>query len=477
MKTKEKIFALMAIVTLLRLFYINCIPLLGDEAYYWQWARHLDWGYYEQGPMTALVIWIFTLFTKISTVFTVRLGAVALSLGTMTAFYFTYKKFDPDDTGEKNNLNGLLLINLSIIYAVGSVLMMHDTVMVFFYSLFLYNFLNIIEEPENKTHWINGGILLGLGIMSKLTMGTVYMAVLAFLLLTKTFKKYLKSFILLTAFTLVFTSPLIYWNIVHDMATLKYLFIRGNSGAGITLKYFFELIGSQIGLVSPLIFALLIPAFLNSAMKPAFEKKFALATLFWVSIAPFILLSLKSRVEANWPAFTFLPLFFLAAPVLASMKKIWRGTIIWISFTLVLFVHIQVAWPVIPLPEKNDPLKKTYGYKELAEKLYSDYNKIPEKSGFFWASRHYQVASLLSFYMPGQPDFFVLINHESSKNFRFWKGYEKFRGASCLFVYNEPWEIDEMSKFFTEHGSSAEISVPYKYGEKKILVSMMKGLK
>ena len=98
MKTKEKIFALMAIVTLLRLFYINCIPLLGDEAYYWQWARHLDWGYYEQGPMTALVIWIFTLFTKISTVFTVRLGAVALSLGTMTAFYFTYKKFDPDDT-------------------------------------------------------------------------------------------------------------------------------------------------------------------------------------------------------------------------------------------------------------------------------------------------------------------------------------------------------------------------------------------
>jgi dolichol-phosphate mannosyltransferase len=467
----------MGLVTALRLVYINCIPLLGDEAYYWQWARHLDWGYYEQGPMVAIIIWIFTFFTKVSNVFTVRLGAVVLSLATMIAAYLTYKKFNPEDTDDKENLLNMLLINFSIIYAIGSVLMMHDTVMVFFYSLFLYNFLNILEAPDNNTNWGNAGVLLGLGIMSKLTMGTVYVAVLAFLLLTSSFKKYFKGFLWFTFMTVLFTTPLIYWNMTHDFATLKYLFIRGAPGHGVTLKYFFELIGSQFGLISPFIFILFIPAFAGAAFKPAFGKKFAFATFFWVSIAPFLLLSIKSRVEANWPAFTFLPMFFLAAPVLASMKKGLRRAVLMVSFVLVLFVHVQVAWPIIRLPEKNDPLKKTYGYKELAEKLYNDYNEISDKRGVFWAARHYQTASLLSFYMPGQPEFYILINHESNKNYRFWKGYEKFKGTQCLFVYNEPWEIDEMSKFFDSHDASLTVSVPYKYGEKSVFVSLMKGLK
>jgi len=334
-----------------------------------------------------------------------------------------------------------------------------------------------MEEPENNTHWGHAGILLGLGIMSKLTMGTVYVAVLAFLLLTSSFKRYFKGFFLFTAMTILFTAPLIYWNMTHDLATLKYLFIRGAPGQGVTLKYFFELIGSQLGLVSPFIFILFIPAFAGAAFKPAFEKKFAFATFFWVTIAPFLLLSIKSRVEANWPAFTFLPLFFLASPVLAAMKKGTRNAILLLSFALVLFVHVQVAWPLIRLPEKNDPLKKTYGYKELAEKIYNDYNKISGKGGAFWATRHYQTASLLSFYMPGQPEFYILINHESNKNYRFWKGYGKFKGAQCLFVYNEPWEIDEMSRFFDSHDPVSTVSVPYKYGERAVFVSLMKGLR
>jgi 4-amino-4-deoxy-L-arabinose transferase-like glycosyltransferase len=477
MKRKHWIFVLIGFVTMLRLIYINCIPLLGDEAYYWQWARHLDWGYYEQGPMVAVVIWLFTVFTKISTVFTIRLGAVILSAATTISAYFTYKKFNPGDKDDRENLYLFALINFSIIYSIGSVLMMHDTVMVFFYALFLYNFINLIEEPEHKAHWMNAGILLGLGIMSKITMGTVYIAVLVLLLLTGSFKRYIKNFLLFTLFTALFSAPLIYWNFIHGFATVKYLFIRGNPGSGITLRYFFELIGSQIGLISPFIFLLFIPAFIKNGFRPAFEKKFGFTVLFWVSIIPYLLLSLKSRVEANWPAYTFLPMFFLAAPVLASSGKIWRNTVLYASLALVLFVHIQTAWPVIPLPEKNDPLKKTYGYKELAQKLYTDYKEFPGAKPFFWATRHYQTASLLSFYMPGQPEFYILINHESNKNYRFWKGYEKYRGGSCVFVYNEPWEIYEMSKFFSSTGVSTVLSVPTKYGSKKSYACIMKGLK
>ena len=34
-------------------FLVFRFPLAPDEAYYWQWSRHLDLGYYDQGPMIA----------------------------------------------------------------------------------------------------------------------------------------------------------------------------------------------------------------------------------------------------------------------------------------------------------------------------------------------------------------------------------------------------------------------------------------
>lgn len=482
MKNKYLIFAIIGIVTFFRLIYINFLPLLGDEAYYWQWARHLDFGYYEQGPITALVIWIFTFFTKTSTVFTVRLGAVVLSFATMLAAYFTYKKFRPLDTDNKENLLNILLINSSLIYAIGAVLMMHDTVMVFFYALFLYNLTFIIKEPENNKHWAHAGILLGLGIMSKLTMGTVYIGVVAFLLLSGTLKKYLKGFIFFTLFTFLFTLPYIYWNFAHDFATVKYLFIRGGSNTGFTLKYFLELLGSQTALVSPLLFIIFIPAFIRNIKKPAFDINFAFVTLFWASIIPFFLLSFKSRVEANWPAFAFLPLFFLASEYIMSLpKNIKRAvslSVIVSGMLLISIVYIQVACPIIPMAEKNNPMKKTYGYKELAPQVDAIYKELAVKDRTFFSSRHYQMASLLSFYMPHQPEFYVLIKHESNKNYRFWTGYDKFKGANCLFVYTEPWESWEMEKFFNNRAFTREIDVALPgISMRKYYVDYFEGLK
>src|SRR4051812_14024375 len=50
---------LIAGVLLARLIYLIWLTpwqLLGDEAYYWQQARHLDWCYNEKGPLLAWMI-------------------------------------------------------------------------------------------------------------------------------------------------------------------------------------------------------------------------------------------------------------------------------------------------------------------------------------------------------------------------------------------------------------------------------------
>src|SRR5881394_3639801 len=51
--------ALLAGVLLVRLAYavwLSPVELAGDEAYYWEQARHLDWCYSEKGPALAWLI-------------------------------------------------------------------------------------------------------------------------------------------------------------------------------------------------------------------------------------------------------------------------------------------------------------------------------------------------------------------------------------------------------------------------------------
>src|SRR3954454_1641880 len=43
-------------VRLVYLVWLSPFELLGDEAYYWEWSRHLDLCYYEKGPGLAYLI-------------------------------------------------------------------------------------------------------------------------------------------------------------------------------------------------------------------------------------------------------------------------------------------------------------------------------------------------------------------------------------------------------------------------------------
>ena len=69
---------LIAVAGGLRLLYLAkfCpLDLAPDEAYYWDWSRHLDWSYHSKGPLVALLI---RLSCEIfgDTMFAVRVPAV-----------------------------------------------------------------------------------------------------------------------------------------------------------------------------------------------------------------------------------------------------------------------------------------------------------------------------------------------------------------------------------------------------------------
>ncbi len=73
------VWILVGLVTLMRCVAVFKVPLTGDEAYYWEWSRHLAFGYVDHPPMVAWTVGLFAPFGTESPGVT-RLGFVLCGL-------------------------------------------------------------------------------------------------------------------------------------------------------------------------------------------------------------------------------------------------------------------------------------------------------------------------------------------------------------------------------------------------------------
>ena len=84
----RRLMALIVGVLLFRLLYAWFVPLdlVHDEAYYWDWSRQLDYGYFSKPPMIAWLIGLSTSLGGAST-FVVRLPAIVLATAGLVFVY------------------------------------------------------------------------------------------------------------------------------------------------------------------------------------------------------------------------------------------------------------------------------------------------------------------------------------------------------------------------------------------------------
>src|SRR5690606_13388320 len=64
-----------------QLFISQGFELAHDEAYYWLYSKHLDWGYFDHPPMVGIIIKLFS-FLPHSEI-GVRIGFILLQFGTL----------------------------------------------------------------------------------------------------------------------------------------------------------------------------------------------------------------------------------------------------------------------------------------------------------------------------------------------------------------------------------------------------------
>ena len=151
-----------------RIFMVTAVPLdlIHDEAYYWDWSRQLDWGYYSKPPLVAWLIALSTWFGGASA-FAVRLPAVLLGTGGLVWMYLLTARL----YGRRAGFWAVLISAATPGSSVLSLLMTIDAPLLFCWGGALYGFWRLLECDAKRLAWLLLAVAaVGLGLLSKQTM-------------------------------------------------------------------------------------------------------------------------------------------------------------------------------------------------------------------------------------------------------------------------------------------------------------------
>lgn len=447
-------FAWMVIIgfTLFRAVYASLFLLVPDETNYWQWGRYLAWGYHDQAPMIGWAIRISTnLFGPYE--WAVRLPSVLSGLVASAYLVVMANRW----LGSRVAFMTGLTVQSILLFNVGTLLATPDGLQAAAWVGAAYHVAQAYENGQWK-QWLLAGMWFGFGMLSKYTMIIFAGSVFLYGLMTPMHRQRLleiRAYIGVLVGLFMF-SPVIFWNAAHNWNSVRHVaFIGGaNEQFFFQLRFIGDFLGSQIALLSPLVFFLVVAAWLRTFFLSCGGDNWILRYLFFTSfpmIAIFALLSFHARVYGNWPGAGYLTACLLAVafygvrqrPVWDHRpagfgKKLWP----WALATAFVFSAIvlgHTAWPFLPIPVRLDrTAAETLGWDSLGQKTGEIVTTMPDVSKTFIFGLSYQMASELAFYIPGQPATVSINRWERPNVYDYWWTDDELMGWDAVGVTYDP---------------------------------------
>ena len=363
--------ALLAVLTLARLAVARYAPLAPDEAYYWVWSRALAPGYLDASPMVALCIRAGSWLAAPGTLGVRLLGPLSAALGSLL-LWDAGERLLP---GRRAGLVGAALLNATLLFGVGAVVMTPDTPLLFFWVACLWALARFLSARRGA--WlVLAGLFGGLALDSKYTAALLAPAILLWLVAVPELRRWLiRPSLWLGALTgAAAFAPVLAWNAAHGWASfLKQGSRIGEFRPANAIRFLGELAAGQAGLATPLVFVLCVAGGLV-ALRLAWKRRDPAWTLLAVlSVLPalvFIQHAFGDRVQANWPAVLY-PSATLAAAGLDG--RIWvrlRAPAVALGFTITALAYVQATAAPFPLAPSLDPTAlRLAGWRGLAEQV------------------------------------------------------------------------------------------------------------
>ncbi len=400
------------VLTVLRLLYAARVELAPQEAYYWQYARHLDLSYFDHPPMCA---WLIALSSHLLGVneLGVRLPAVLSSAVLTGLLYSLGARLYSPAVGALT----ALAANATVLFGLGAVVMTPDVPLVLFWAAALRVLCELVLPDGQGAgraafRWYLLGALCGLALLSKYTAALLPPQILVTALLLPRGRAALRTPhpYLALALALVVFSPVIIWNVQHDWASFAFQ-TRGRVETVHGLKP--HLVGRYLGLQAVAVGPLLYPALLVTAallVRRSLQGDARARLLCLASLPGLVLFSAMSPwhwVKMNWVAPAYLGVMVATAAGWCEPRRgRWRlrygGLSVGVGALLALGMYLMPLWPLIPFQERDNLVS---GWRELAThvKRFREQSGAgePEPLVVGWG---YKTASELAFYLPGHPE-------------------------------------------------------------------------
>ena len=205
-------------LTAVRFLMAWIIPLSPEEAYHWNFARHLDWSYYDHPPMLG---WAIALGRMIfgDTELGVRLVPLLFSTGMAALLARLAQRF----YGEWAAAWTVFLLAVNPCVLVIGAWGFPDAPLLFFWSLTLGLVWRSLAR-EQGAWWLGAGAALGAAMLSKYTAAFLVPSIFGYLIFSRRHRRwlatpwpYLGGVIAIGVFM-----PVVYWNWTHDWASFRF---------------------------------------------------------------------------------------------------------------------------------------------------------------------------------------------------------------------------------------------------------------
>ncbi len=462
------------------------MQLVPDEAYYFDWSRHLDIGYYSKPPMVAWLNFISTHVFGVNE-FAVRFFAALLGTASVAVVYLLAKDMFDENMAFFTGAMALFTpANCAL-----SFIMTIDPPLVFFGTLALYFLWKAIDSSKDLIYFTLSGLCTGLAILSKQMMILYLILVPLFFVFNKDLRHKLQSpgFIIFIVFSLCALFLPIYWNYQHGWVTLQENLhhLSKNPSLIKTMQSFFEYIGGQLMLITPIFgFIVYYSIFKGLYEFKNFDLRYKFLFIFGgVPLILFILGSLKQRINANWPALFYPPALIFAAGYIYEYKKdLLRllNTGLTIAYVFVFLTYITpFVFSIDTLSGlKIDPTTRGKGWKELAQqfdKIYSNY----VKKDIFILSERRDTISELAFYLPDHPYIYKWDRNRDvvKDQYEVWGGPDKgYIEKDSLMIFKKKTDIRSLNAFFKTINKIKDIKIKIgKNSSRNYSVYLGKGFK
>jgi 4-amino-4-deoxy-L-arabinose transferase-like glycosyltransferase len=420
-RTWRAAVGIVAAAAAVRLAFAAAIPLFPDEAYYWDWSRHLAAGYFDHPPAIALLIRLggvlLAPFGASATPLGVRLGPVIAGFVASLATIGVARRV----AGAAAALTGAVIMSVLPLAAAGLLLATPDSPVLAALAVTLYCLTRALQSAAGSRAslgwWLATGVALGAAFCSKYTSIFLPVAVFGAVLWRPDLRPRLREpgpYAACVIATLAFL-PTLLWNAHHGWISFGFQLRHGlaaprGSALMAAWKHEGDFFGGQAGLASPILFVLLCIATARALRRRARGEEFVLGAVAALTFCFFIYSGIRQRVEPNWPSPAYVPAIALLAcwPVGRAARR-WLRAGIGLAALMSIVIYVQAITPILPLAPARDPIARAFGWREVVAAADSVAAATTRTTGHHtWTGGdRYQEAAALAFYDPAHPSTFA----------------------------------------------------------------------